>query len=99
MLPKRLHAPLRCRFRRVKAQHEEDCAEGVGSVYLPNALEKKYPNAATEWRWQYVFPSTQPSEDPRSGTVRRHHRSDSAVQRAVKNAADASPRQVFSEPA
>jgi len=72
----------------VKAQHEQDCAEGVGEVYLPDALSEKYPNAATEWRWQYVFPSTTLSEDPRSGTVRRHHRSDSAVQRAVKKAAD-----------
>jgi len=50
---------------------------------------EKYPNAKTEWRWQYVFPSTTLSEDPRSGAVRRHHRSDSAVQRAVKKAADA----------
>ena len=87
--PERLHAPLQRHLQTVKAQHEEDRAEGVGGVYLPDALAEKYPNAATEWRWQYVFPSTQLSEDPRSGAVRRHHRSDSAVQRAVKNAADA----------
>ena len=89
MLPERLHAPLQRHLQTVKAQHEEDRAEGMGGVYLPDALAEKYPNAATEWRWQYVFPSTQLSEDPRSGAVRRHHRSDSAVQRAVKNAADA----------
>jgi integron integrase len=89
VLPERLHAPLRRHLKTVKAQHENDCAEGVGGVYLPDAIAEKYPNAATEWRWQYVFPSTQLSEDPRSGAVRRHHRSDSAVQRAVKKAADA----------
>jgi len=89
ILPDRLHQPLRRHLQQGKAQHESDCEEGVGSVYLPNALAEKYPNAATEWRWQYVFPSTQLSEDPRSGVVRRHHRSDSAVQRAVKKAVDA----------
>ncbi|MCS4201421.1 tyrosine-type recombinase/integrase [Salinibacter ruber] len=62
---------------------------GVGGVSLPDAIAEKYPNAKTEWRWQYVFPSTTLSEDPRSGAVCRHHRSDSAVQRAVKKAADA----------
>ena len=89
VLPERLCAPLRRHLRKVKAQHEDDCAAGHGDVYLPDAIMEKYPNAATEWRWQYVFPSTQLSEDPRSGAVRRHHRSDSAVQRAVKKAADA----------
>lgn len=60
----------------------------MGTVYLPDALAEKYPNAATKWKWQYVFPSTQLSEDPRRGIVRRHHRSDSAVHRAVKQAVD-----------
>ncbi|MCS3643598.1 integron integrase [Salinibacter ruber] len=89
VLPERLHGPLRRHLKTVKAQHEADCADGVGGVYLPDAIAEKHPNAKTEWRWQYVFPSTTLSEDPRSGAVRRHHRSDSAVQRAVKNAADA----------
>jgi len=89
VLPERLHAPLQRHLKTVKAQHENDCAEGVGGVYLPDAIAEKYPNAATEWRWQYVFPSTTLSADPGSGAVRRHHRSDSAVQRAVKTAADA----------
>jgi len=89
VLPDRLHAPLRRHLQSVKAQFEADRANDVDGVYLPNALTKKYPNAPTEWRWQYVFPSPQLSEDPRADAVRRHHRSDSAVQRAVKNAADA----------
>jgi integron integrase len=89
VLPERLYAPLRRHLRKVKAQHEDDCAAGHGDVSLPDAIAEKYPSAATEWRWQYVFPSTQLSEDPRSGAVRRHHRSSSAVQRAVKKAADA----------
>jgi integron integrase len=89
VLPTRLQDPLQRHLRRVKAQHEVDCAEGVGSVYLPDALADKYPNAATEWKWQYVFPSATLSEDPRSGIQRRHHRSTTAVQRAVKQAADA----------
>ncbi|WP_259182755.1 hypothetical protein [Salinibacter ruber] len=89
VLPERLHGPLRRHLKKVKAQHEADCAGGVGGVYLPDALAEKYPNAATEWRWQYVFPPTTLSEDPRSGAVRRHHRSDLAVQRAVKKAAEA----------
>ncbi len=89
MLPERLHGLLRRHLKTVKAQHEADCADGVGGVSLPDAIAEKHPNAKTEWRWQYVFPSTTLSEDPRSGAVRRHHRSDSAVQRAVKKAADA----------
>jgi integron integrase len=88
VLPERLAAPLRRHLRQVKAQFETDRANDVGGVYLPDALTEKYPNAPTEWRWQYVFPSPQLSEDPRRGVVRRHHRSDSAVQRAVKHAAD-----------
>ncbi len=89
VLPERLHGPLRRHLKTVKAQHEADCADGAGGVSLPDAIAEKHPNAKTEWRWQYVFPSTTLSEDPRSGAVRRHHRSDSAVERAVKKAADA----------
>ena len=53
---------------------------------MPNALERKYLNAAKEWRWQYVFPATRLSTDPRSGSVRRHHGQEQAIQRAVKQA-------------
>ena len=88
VLPDRLHDPLQRHLRKVKIQFEEDRANDVSGVYLPDALTEKYPNAPTEWRWQYVFPSPQLSDDPRRDVTRRHHRSDSAVQRAVKRAAD-----------
>ena len=63
--------------------HERDIAEGYGAVYLPYALERKYPAAATSWGWQYVFPATKRSIDPRSQVVRRHHMDETTVQRAV----------------
>jgi integron integrase len=88
VLPDRLHAPLQRHLQAVQAQFERDRANDVDGVYLPNALTEKYPNAPTEWGWQYVFPSPQLSDDPRRDAVRRHHRSDSAVQRAVKHAVD-----------
>ena len=89
VLPRRLHKPLQRHLRVRSALHETDRAEGHGSVYLPNALAQKYPNAAYEWKWQFVFASRNRSTDPRSGDVHRHHRSTSAVQNAVKTAVDA----------
>ena len=86
MLPAALITPLKAHLIKVRALHEQDVAEGFGEVYLPNALEKKYPTAAREWGWQYVFPSGNRAVDPRSGVVRRHHVQDQAVQRAVKQA-------------
>ena len=86
MLPGPLIDPLRRQLRKSKAVWEEDLEAGYGGVSMPKALAQKYPNAASEWRWQYVFPSTRRSEDPRSGDVKRHHRSPSAVQKAVKRA-------------
>lgn len=86
MLPARLHEDLRRHLRKVKIVHEEDSAQGYGRVYLPNALARKYPHAAEQWKWQYAFPSTKRSIDPRTGVERRHHRSSSAVQRAIKRA-------------
>ncbi|KXS31151.1 MAG: Integron integrase [Candidatus Gallionella acididurans] len=71
---------------KVKTLHEEDMALGYGEVYLPFALDKKYPNASREWGWQYVFPSKNLSVDPRSGKTRRHHVDEKGVQRAVKQA-------------
>ena len=68
----------------VKTVYERDLAEGYGRVYLPYALEKKYPNASAEWGWQYIFPATKRSMDPRSGIERRHHLDESTVQKAVK---------------
>jgi integron integrase len=70
----------------VKKLHESDLAGGNGEVYLPNALDRKYPSAGKEWAWQYVFPANNLSVDPRSGKVRRHHISDTAIQDVIKKA-------------
>jgi integron integrase len=90
MLPESLIAPLQTQLARVKALHQADLAVGHGDVYLPFALERKYPNANREWGWQYVFPSAKRSPDPRSNVVRRHHAAESVLQRAVKHAVRAS---------
>ena len=86
MLPVTLAAPLETHLTKVKAQHEQDLAEGFGEVHLPLALERKYPNAQREWAWQYVFPSARISTDPRSGQKRRHHVEESSLQLAMKKA-------------
>lgn len=70
----------------VKELHEKDLAAGYGEVTMPDALDRKYPNAGKEWAWQYVFPSMKLSVDPRSGRVGRHHISDNPIQEAVKKA-------------
>ena len=87
MLPTALANPLREHLKKVKSLHDQDLAAGTGSVFLPYALERKYPNAARDWGWQYVFPAAGISTDPRSGEVRRHHVLEQSVQRAVKQAA------------
>ena len=69
-----------------KALHTSDLAEGVGSVYLPNALAVKYKNADKEWGWQYVFPSSSISVDPRSGIKRRHHLHERTLNRSISSA-------------
>jgi integron integrase len=86
MLPVNLAAPLQLHLQKVKAQHEQDLADGFGEVWLPDALARKYPNAAREWSWQFVFPSSRISVDPRSQVKRRHHIDESALQQAVKKA-------------
>ena len=86
MLPEAVTASLRSHLEKVKVIHEKDLASGYGEVFLPDALERKYPNAAKEWGWQYVFPSSKPSVDPRSGKIRRHHINEKTVQNAVKEA-------------
>ena len=73
-------------LERVKSIHEQDLREGVGTVYLPHALDRKYPNANKEWNWQYVFPSRNLSTDPRSGVIQRHHMDQSVVNKAIKQA-------------
>jgi integron integrase len=87
MLPLAVKASLAAHLARVRGLHQQDLARGFGSVYLPDALHRKYPNAPKEWGWQWVFPAAQISVDPRSGERRRHHEQDSALQKAVKVAA------------
>lgn len=86
VLPESLIAPLQALMVRKQALHEEDVAAGFGTVYLPDALARKYPNAPTEWQWQYVFPSDRLSVDPRSGQKRRHHIAEISIQRALRRA-------------
>ncbi|MFO0805072.1 MAG: integron integrase [Gemmataceae bacterium] len=73
MLPASIQPELIAHLARVEKLHAEDLAAGYGRVFLPTALDRKFPNAAAEFRWQYVFPSARLSKDPRSGAVRRHH--------------------------
>ncbi|WP_439861356.1 integron integrase [Pseudomonas sp. MBLB4136] len=86
LLPDTLRDGLQAHLAWVKAQHERDLAEGFGEVYLPFALARKYPAAPREWGWQYVFPASRRSVDPRSGAERRHHFDEQRVQRAFKPA-------------
>ena len=86
LLPDSLCAPLRRQLAYAKTLHQNDLADGYGAVYLPYALERKYSNANKEWAWQYLFPSHKLSKDPRSGLMRRHHISESSLQKAVKTA-------------
>jgi integron integrase len=86
MLPATLHEPLRMQLGEVQRVHQRDLRAGHGGVWLPDALERKYPGAAKDWRWQYVFPASQRSADPRTGAVQRHHLHETVVQRAVVKA-------------
>jgi integron integrase len=89
MLPVAFKEPLRRHLAAVKALHAADLAEGFGSVYLPDALARKYPAAASWWGWQWVFPASSRSADPRAGPGsprRRHHVGETLVQRAVQRA-------------
>lgn len=86
MLPLTLAMPLKLHLERVRALHQQDLNEGFGVTKLPYALARKYPHAASDWGWQFVFPSKNRSEDPRSGNIYRHHVHEKTVQRAVRNA-------------
>lgn len=86
VMPHTVEEGLQAHLAVVRALHEQDLAAGYGDVYLPDALERKYPNAARQWGWQYVFPAEKLSVDPRSGKVRRHHISDTAIQTAMAKA-------------
>ena len=87
LLAKSVKERLQAHLARVKAVHGQDLAAGAGDARLPDALERKYPQAGREWGWQFVCPSQQLSVDPRGGKVRRHHVSDAMLQAAVKAAA------------
>jgi integron integrase len=84
VLPSSLTAPLRAQLDRVGRQHQLDLAHGLGSVELPDALERKYPRAPWEPGWQWVFPATRFYDDPRSGRRRRHHLHETILQREFK---------------
>ena len=86
MLPALVVDALQGQLAEARRLHERDLAAGFGAVWLPHALERKYPNAAREWAWQYVFPASTRSIDPRSGVERRHPLDETVLQRAVKAA-------------
>jgi len=86
ILPQTLIEPLARLLKKVESLHNKDKSEGYGEVYLPFALARKYPNAARDFCWQYLFPSSKRSVDPRSGETRRHHIHESVLQNAVKQA-------------
>ncbi len=87
VLPENLVLPLQAHLSGVRALHLRDLEAGRGHVWLPDALEVKYPNAARQWGWQWVFPSSVHSIDPRSGAEHRHHLNETSVQKAVSLAA------------
>ncbi len=86
MLPVSLIEPLKSHLLKVQALHNDDLQTGHGEVFMPMALDRKYPSAGKEWAWQYCFPSVKLSVDPRSKVIRRHHADEKTVQRAVKKA-------------
>jgi integron integrase len=86
MLPAAVVEPLRKHLQAVKRQHEEDLTRGLGRVALPDALERKYPNAGKEWGWQWVFPATSHYVDKLTGENRRHHLHETVLQKAFKEA-------------
>jgi len=87
MLPRAVRGSMLDHLEAVRRQHTADLAAGEGRVALPDALDRKFPNAATEWRWQFVFPAGRICRDPRWGRSSRYHIHESAIQRAVTDAA------------
>jgi integron integrase len=85
-LPKSAVSPLSIHLGLVRAQFERDVADGTAAVWMPDALARKYPNAARQWGWQWVFPAAELSTDPRGGARRRHHVQPTGIQRAVRRA-------------
>jgi integron integrase len=87
MLPEQLKPFLSDHLARVRILHEQDLKKGLGEVYMPFALERKYQRGARQWNWQYAFPSERISADPSGGRMRRHHINESGLQKAVRTAA------------
>jgi len=85
-LPESIRPALKTHLARVKLIHENDLTRGKGEVYLPHALDRKYKGAGKEWKWQYIFPSSKLSKDPRKNVIRRHHVDPSTLDRAIKRA-------------
>lgn len=86
-LPERLITDLERQLQQTSALHQQDLADGFGEVWLPEALSRKYPSASTSTAWQFLFPSSRLSVDPRTGKPRRHHLHESVLQKAVKQSA------------
>ena len=87
-IPNKLMTILEAQVEKVKTLHSEDIEQGFGNVYLPDALARKYPRAESEFRWQYLFPSSKISTDPRSGVSRRHHVHENGLQKHIKKAGE-----------
>ncbi len=85
-LPQSIKKELTIHLTKVRKQHDKDLKDGCGSVEMPYALARKYPNADTSWTWQFIFPAHRISVDPRTGIKRRHHLYETVLQRAVKTA-------------
>jgi integron integrase len=83
MLPENLVLPLQQQLSKARALHDRDLQEGFGAVWMPGALDVKYPQAPRHWGWQWAFPSTQRSTDPRTGHVHRHHLNEASIQKAM----------------
>jgi integron integrase len=84
MLPEALRGPLQTQLATAQSVHRRDLAEGWGRTVLPDALDRKYPSASTEWRWQWVFPQERRWRNERTGEQGRHHLHATVIQRAVK---------------
>jgi integron integrase len=89
MLPVKVKAALLKHLERVKQVHARDLTAGYGRVPLPDALNRKYPNASTDWRWQHVFPQLKRWVNPKTGEQGRHHLDESIIQKAIKTAVGA----------
>ena len=95
VLPENLILSLQQQIAKCRALDQRDLEEGFGSVWMPTALDVKYPNAPKQWGWQWVFPSTNRSVDPRTGKTHRHHLNEASVQKAMS--LDSNMKQGFSE--